>query len=303
VALFGFLGSAYARPDSFDGDTAVPNPINAQFDSFAILRGYEIDQETVQPGQPINIDLFWEVTGPPPGNYLLFVHLIDEVGTMVAQRDTHPGLGNFPSSQWQPGDHFVDSIQLYLPETAYTHTTAELSIGLYAPGSYRLGITQADGTFLGDALPLATMTIEPSSADYPNPLDQNFNNEARLVGYEYSARQLSPGDNLDVTLYWEALPGLETDYIIRVRLLDENNEVVHKAYTFVKNGQYDDADWQSGEALRDVHTFSLDPNIPPGSYHIYVALIDSMTKEPQNIVTDDGHWINNHLLLAKVIVK
>lgn len=303
IALFGFLRTAYARPVSFDADTAVPNPINAQFDSFVTLRGYEIKQETVQPGQPLDIDLYWEVIGRPPGNYLLFVHLVDEVGTMVAQRDTHPGLGSFPSSQWQPGDRFIGSVRLYLPETAYTNTTAELSIGLYAPEGYRLGITQADGTLGGDALSLGTVDIEPASEDYPNPLNQNFNNEARLVGYEYSARQLSPGDDLTVTLYWEALPALEKDYIIRVRLLGQNGEVYGRANTTVENGQYNGAAWQPGEAIQDVHVFQLDPSLPPGSYIIYAALIDSMTKEPQNIVADDGHWINDHLHLASVTVR
>ena len=303
VALFGYLMPAYARPAGFAEDTAVPNPINAQFDSFVTLRGYDISSDAVQPGQPLDIDLYWEVIGQPPGNYLLFVHLIDEADTMVAQRDTHPGLGNFPSSQWQPGDRFIESFQLYLPETAYTNTTAELSIGLYAPEGYRLGITQADGTFLGDALPLDTVAIEPASDDYPNPLNQNFNDEARLVGYEYSARQLSPGDDLTVVLYWEALPGLETDYIIRVQLLGESGEVFERDNTAVENSQYNSVDWRPSKGIRDVHTLSLDPNLPPGSYHIYVALIDSMTKEPQNIIADDGHWINDHLLLASVNVR
>lgn len=303
VAIFGFLRDAYALPNSFDGGTAVPNPRNAQFDSFVTLRGYKIDRDTVQPGQPLNIDLYWEVTGQPPGNYLLFVHLLDEIGTMVAQRDTHPGLGNFPSSQWQPGDRFIESFQLYLPETAYTHTTAELSIGLYAPEGYRLGITQADGTYLGDALPLATVAVEPASADYPNPLDQNFNNEARLVGYKYNTRQLNPGDELDVTLYWEALPDLKTDYIIRVRLLDASGAVVDSANTLIEDGRYNGAAWLVGEHIQDSHTLALKPDLVPGSYQIYAALIDFVTKEPQNIIAEDGHWIDNHLLLAKVIVK
>jgi hypothetical protein len=32
-------------------------------------------------------------------------------------------------------------------------------------------------------------------------------------------------------------------------------------------------------------------------------LVDSMTKEPQNIVAEDGHWIDNHLLLARVQIR
>ena len=69
--------------------------------------------------------------GQPPGDYLLFVHLVDaETGALVAQRDTHPGLGNFPSSQWRPGDRFVERLSLYVPETAYVPADAELRVGL-----------------------------------------------------------------------------------------------------------------------------------------------------------------------------
>ncbi|MCP4425852.1 MAG: DUF2142 domain-containing protein [Chloroflexi bacterium] len=300
VALFGYLAPAYAQPKSFDADTAVPNPINAQFDSFVILRGYELDAATIRPGEPINVDLYWEVTGQPPGNYLLFVHLIDEIDTMVAQRDTHPGLGSFPSGQWRPGDRFVESIRLYLPETAYAPATAELSVGLYAPESYRLGITSSDGAGLGDALPLKTLVVESAPSDYPNPQDQNFNNEIRLIGYEYDQRELRPGDDLAVTVYWEALPALNTDYKVQIRLLDESGGIRAQADG---RPQSPTTSWMPGQIIADTHWLKLDADLPPGSYPIHLALIDSMTKEPQNIVAEDGHLIDNHLLLARVQVR
>ena len=156
---------------------------------------------------------------------------------------------------------------------------------------------------MGDALRLETITIEPAPAQYPNPLNQNFNNEVRLVGYEYSQRNLQIGESFEVTLYWEALPGLKDDYEIQVQLQNEYGDVFDRAYTAVVSGQYNGTDWQPGTILEDVHQISIDPGLPPGSYVIYAALIDSVTKEPQNIVGEDGHWINNHLLLARVNVR
>ena len=303
IALFGYLQPAYARPPAFAADTAVPNPVNAQFDAFVTLRGYELSAETIHPGEPIDIDLYWEVTGQPPGNYLLFIHLIDEIGAMVAQRDTHPGLGNFPSDQWQPGDRFTESIRLYLPETAYAPAAANLSVGLYAPEGYRLGITGADGADLGDALTLGALTIEPVEGQYPNSLDQNFNNEIRLVGYDYDRRELQPGDELAATFYWEALPGLENDYLVQLRLLDENGGVRAEVNGRPQSGQSPTTNWSPGQIIEDAHAFPIPPDIPPGAYRIHVALLDSMTKEPQNIVAEDGHWIDNRLLLARVVVR
>jgi hypothetical protein len=248
------------------------------------------------------------VTGQPPGDYLLFVHLVDETGTLVAQRDTHPGLGNFPSRQWQPGDRFIESIRLYVPETAYTPATATLSVGLYAPGAYRLGITGPDGRGLGDALTLGTVAIEPwsgpylAAADYPNPLDQNFNNEVRLVGYEYDQREVQAGEQFTVTLFWQAGRQVVTDYIVQVHLLDEMGSVRATADSRLQQEHSPTNIWQPGQVIPDRHVVPVDASLPSGSYRIHVALLDSVTKEPQNIVAEDGHWIDNHLLLARIRV-
>ena len=171
VALFGYLAPAYARPAEWAEGDALPNPVDIQFDTLVKLRGYAFDPATVEPGAPIVLSLYWEVTGQPPGDYLLFVHLVDTAtGALVAQRDTHPGLGNFPSSQWRPGDRFVERLSLYVPETAYVPADAELRVGLYAPDGYRLGVTDLSiGEGLGDSFALGPVTLQPVNPGAPLP--------------------------------------------------------------------------------------------------------------------------------------
>lgn len=314
IAIFGYLADAFARPETFAADTAVPNPIDAQFDSFAILRGYELDSTTLQPGGYLMLDLYWEVIGQPPGNFLLFVHLIDqETGTLIAQRDTHPGLGNFPSSQWQPGDRFVDTIRLHASETMYTPTTADLQIGLYAPGenSYRLGIAAENGTFLGDALPLREIAItegdnwRDDGQSFPNLLNQNFFNDLRLTGYEYNQRVLAPGDSLEVTLYWEALRDAPPDYLVEVALCElPCPEWQPALVTAVSPSLFAaTSSLQAGQIVADSYFLPLDSSLPPGSYGIHVTLIDAVTKAPQNIIAEDGHYIDDRLLLSRIRVQ
>ena len=314
VALFGYLAAAYAHPDEFNVETAVPNPTNAQFDSFVVLRGYEVSSDSLQPGGVLTVDLYWEVLGQPPGNFLLFVHLIDEAtGTLIAQRDTHPGLGNFPSSQWQPGDRFIESIRLHASETMYTPSSASLQIGLYAPGEggYRLGIADANGNFVGDALILDEIAIaevdnwREDEATFPNLLNQNFFNDVRLVGYEYSARMVQPGEPLEVTLYWEALRDAPPDYLVEVSLCElpcpEWKPPLETAVSPPVAAPT--SSWQDGQLVTDSHILDLDFDLPPGSYGIHVALIDAVTKEPQNIIAEDGHYIDDRLLLSDVRVQ
>lgn len=307
VALFGYLQPAFARPASFTAATALANPIDAQFGGFVTLRGYSVSHDTVQPGEPIDVDLYWEVTGRPPGNYLLFVHLIDEMGTMVAQRDTHPGLGNFPSSLWQPGDRFVESLRLYLPETAYAPAAATLSVGFYAPvEGYRLGITAADGESLGDALPLGQIAVAPrtqATAAIPNPLDENFGDKFRLAGYGYNGRLLEPGDVLAVSLQWQALVDDPGDYVVQLRLLDENGQIVQTVAQRPQGGAAPTDTWQAGQAVVDRHEFVLNADLAPGAYRVQVALEEATTEERLNILAPDGHWIDDRLLLAPLRVQ
>jgi hypothetical protein len=305
VALFGYLAPAYARPPEIRENAPIPNPVNANFDVLATLLGYDISETAVQPGGYLDLSLYWQVNAQPPGDYYLFVHLIDETGTIIAQRDTHPGLGRFPTSQWQPGDRFLDSIRIHLPETIYAPSEANLSIGLYAPGGFRLGITSSDGTGLGDALTLTPIQVvskgDPSQeGHYPNLQDQNFNDELRLVGFEYDRRVVQDGDFLAVTLYWEALKDMPTDYIIQVRLLDENGDILAAADNRPQEGTRPTSTWLAGEVFEDTHRLLIEEQFPPGIYPIDVALLDADTNQRQNIVGDDGHWIDNHLNLAKV---
>lgn len=302
VALLFYLAPAYARPARFTILPPQVAPLHAQFDSFVSLRGAFIHQSSVRPGEPIDVDLYWEVNGRPPGNYLLFVHLGDETGQLVAQRDTHPGLGNFPSSLWRPGDQFIDTIRLYVPETAYTPAKLDLSIGLYAPEGYRLALTGfgPHGAIEGDTLALGSLsldtwhTVELDGDQFPNPLAINFNNQWQLMGYTYNQRQLANGEPLTVTLYWQA-KSPSSAYQVEVQLQNEAGEAVAQVEEALPHGT-------TGQVVITSHTIDT-ATLAEGSYHVRVALLDELDKEYQNRVALDGHIVDNQALLARLQIQ
>jgi len=298
VALLGFLAPAYARPAAWrEGDT-LPNPVDIRFDTLAALRGYAVAPNSVRPGEPISVELYWEVTGQPPGDYLLFVHLVDrETGALVAQRDTHPGLGNFPSSQWRPGDRFVEWLSLYVPETAYVPATAEVRVGLYAPGGFRLGITDgATGEGLGDSTALGTLALAPAdpTAALPNAGEYRFEDRFRLLGYAYDRRLLAPGEALAVTLHWAAGATPAEGYEVQVRLLDETGAIVYHAQRPLPA-------LPPSQVVADVHVIPPDANRPPGNYTVQVSL-ENADERRLNLVADDGRWLADELRLSAVRV-
>lgn len=303
AALFAYLAPAYARPPTLAAGAPIPNEVNANFSGLATLRGYRLSAGPLRPGQPLDVQLYWEVTGRPPGNFLLFLHLIDESGTIVAQRDTHPGTGNLPTSQWQPGDRFVDSLRVYVPETAYTPAEVTVSVGLYAP-TYRLAIAGPQGVPWGDALTLGSLQLlparelAPDDRDLPNPLDKNFQNEVRLRGYSYGQRILAPGEELPVTLYWQRLGDPRLDYVLRLELLDEAGHL----RAGIDSPLPLEA-WTSPGIAAETYRLALPEDLAPDSYRVRLILLDPETGQAHHIVAPDGHYVAEHLDLARIRLR
>jgi len=302
TALLGYLAPAYAQPPDLAQGTPIPNPVGASFDGLATLLGYEISDTTLQPGDPLDIDLYWEVNGQPPGDYLLFIHLQDSEQTMVAQRDTHPGLGNFPTSHWRPGDRFVERIRLYLPETAYAPSEASLSMGLYEPGAYRLAVFDKDGQALGDSLELTSINLLANGNEFPNPLEQNFNDEMDLVGYEYGSRETTPGGSLEIRLFWQPSADLNSDYIVQLELRDEEGIAYSSLDTHSPAVLSSTSGRGEAEVIEGRYLLSIDPSTPAGSYPVFLSLVNAETGWRPSILAEDGHLINTHLRLAEVRV-
>lgn len=146
----------YAVPDApaQEMETAV----DAQFGSDITLRGYTLGPTMLQPGDIVQVTLFWETAVPLDARYKVFLHLLDANGQLVAQRDSEPGGGIVPTTDWVPGEQVSDNHGILLP-AALPPGDYQLVMGLYDladPGS-RLPIA-LDG-LLSDVLPLAEITV------------------------------------------------------------------------------------------------------------------------------------------------
>ena len=95
---------------------------------------------------------------PLQNRYKVFLHLLDENGTLVSQRDSEPGGGLALTTTWQPGTVVLDNHGLLLP-SELPSGRYQLLLGLYdlANPANRLPITTPDG--VTDAYLLATITV------------------------------------------------------------------------------------------------------------------------------------------------
>jgi hypothetical protein len=101
-----------------------------------ICDGIELLSRSVAgSGGQVTVQAVWGAEAQPSKDYTVFVHLLDGEGKVVAQEDTQPRGGAFPTSAWLADEAFSDRYVVKAPPGEYT-----LEMGLYdASTLQRLG--------------------------------------------------------------------------------------------------------------------------------------------------------------------
>ena len=115
----------------------------------AELVGYRLVDKRVQPGEALDLTLFWRAPQPLDKDYKVFVHVLKD-GQVIAQHDAEPGLGGYPTARWPAGDIIPDRHLIQIPSEAQAGDYTAV-VGLYDPVSG----TRAQLTQGGDAVQLS----------------------------------------------------------------------------------------------------------------------------------------------------
>jgi hypothetical protein len=116
-----------------------------QFDGAVALDGVRVTGE----GEALDVTFWWRSVAPLAGDYVVFVHLYDAEGQLVAVVDAPPLSGGFPTSMWRPGDRVRDARSVSLPSGE--NAPFRLAVGWYDPVTgVRLPGTGGDGVRLPD---------------------------------------------------------------------------------------------------------------------------------------------------------
>jgi hypothetical protein len=132
----------------------------ARFEDELDLLGYQIEESVLQPGDTLNLRLYWLADKAPDIDYKVFVHLstVDD-SSVVTQIDEPPLLGQGFTTRWDPGELIIDEHQIPIAG-AIPPGTYRILIGIYRPDTVRnLQVTGAAEVWPGDRLALAPVTI------------------------------------------------------------------------------------------------------------------------------------------------
>jgi hypothetical protein len=125
-------------------------PIIADLGGEIRLLGYALAPASPVPGETVRLKLVWQALTRPTTDYTVFVHLLDEQDHIVAQADSMPQNGEYPTSLWDATEVVSDEHTLSIPP------------GL-APGRYRLAVGMyllATGKRLATGTPENRILIE-----------------------------------------------------------------------------------------------------------------------------------------------
>lgn len=110
------------------------------------LRGYDLDLTADQ----LRLDLVWYASQPVRESYTVFVHLVDQNGLIIDQRDAMPQGNQYPTSLWMPGEYVTDSYIFPIFSQPIS-----VRVGMYLPETgVRLPVFDAEGRLISDYVEL-----------------------------------------------------------------------------------------------------------------------------------------------------
>ncbi|MCL6647230.1 MAG: DUF2723 domain-containing protein [Chloroflexi bacterium] len=131
---------------------AIPAPTTApqvaaerSIGSVITFLGY--DPPAPAAGQELALTLYWRAEQLMDRDYTVTVQLLDGGGHLVAQHDTQPMSGNYPTTIWRPGEVIRDTYRV--PVAKLAPGEYRLIVALYDQAGKRLAVGQSDHLDLG----------------------------------------------------------------------------------------------------------------------------------------------------------
>jgi len=273
---FGVIAPAYRPPVlPTDVEPMPAHALRADIGGQLRLLGYDMENTSLQPGEPVRFTLYWEAQRRMGRDWSIFCHVLDlEIESPVAIRDRYPGQGLLATSLIEPGLRWADRYVIVLPETAYAPSDAVLEVGLYDLTSQErlpIAVEQGEGVeIVGNALRFQPLLITPWPGDLPNPVRISFEDRMALVGWDLERRVVVPGEALNLTLYWECLAPMAESYTVSTQVLRGDERKVAQSDTWP--GNTDTASCQPGQRILDRRELWIDSDAAPGVHKLLLSV-------------------------------
>jgi len=295
---FLYIAPAYARPPIIPPDE-VPPGVAHDFGEKIRLLGCQLDREEVRPGETLGITLYWQGLVEMKDDYYLFIHLLGRRGQLVGHEDSYHGWGSYPTSLWTPGEIIADAYRLPISEDALAPSLIRVDVGLYDPatGSQLQPQSVVIGQLKMAPQKRQTSNLALSKVEGVKRLDFNLDNKVALIGYKVDKAELRPGEEIRLTLYWQAEGEMGTDYTVFTHLIDDEGNIWGQMDSQPLEGDYPTSFWDIGEVIEDEYILTINEDAPAGPYRLEVGMYELATEQRLPVLNADGEVKDTRILL------
>lgn len=232
--------------------------------------------------QAVTIELFWQITQPVTVDYQFgLAYLVD--GERTAGVDRAIGAVSYPptpTSTWEPGRIYSEVVSLRIPDGTPEARSGPLLLSVYRLEAGQIFSVPVSAPQPMPNLPLLTLAAYAPWRTSPPadlvPADITFGERIVLRGYSLNGR---------LTVYWEALTNLVTDYRLFLHVVGTNDQIITQADPAPVPG-LETSNWRPGLPL--VATLPIPMPDAAGRYRLMLGLYNPQTGERLSFPSADG---------------
>lgn len=319
LALWGcsFYALTILLPQSYGFDSearsvaAVPadvQPIGKVYGDGVELVAIRLPDHHLFAGEQVPVTLYFRTQKSQRQDHELFLHLLDSNGIQIGNVTTHPGLGVWPLTLWQPGVIYEDTYQISLERRS--PALARLYVGFTDPTSTAL---ESEGLLpvVGGGPRIESRVIW-TFYDHLEPLAVHYDSGITLQGVALGQNEdqlssqklldLGQDRNLWVALNWQTAPGSEIDYAISLRLYraGQEGEWVYDEDNAIWNpNRVSTGNEKLSERFDSLTQLDFPTDLPAGDYELRLIVYNAETLQPTVVV---DIW-EPDFLLARLLLE
>lgn len=209
-------------PDPTEGLASTAVPAALRFGDVVELIAYSVPPAPWASDIPLNVVYYWRVLQQPDRDYVLFTHLLDSRGAIVASRDARPLLEARPMSQWQSGELIADFHPLGFNPLPRAPTELIFEIGFYDQTGQRLPAFGPDGVEMpGGQAQFGRYSLLPATTPATLAAKPPASGYLTIGDYDLSADTLQRGVNTPLTVQ---VTDCDCPVELTAELWDQNGE-------------------------------------------------------------------------------
>lgn len=280
--------------DSRGNSTIAPE--GEPFGAALKLCGSDVPPGPIKAGETRTLFLLWRVR-QSPGETAAVFRLVDRGRTLSEQRIAHVA---YPSSGWRPGE-WVRYPYTFKLDPALSGGKYDLTLDLVHEGSGQ--------SLRAQPFTLLRIDVRARPRDYrkpgriAHPVSAQLGDSVRLLGYDVNPTEASVGGTVNLTLHWEALRPMATDYTVFTHLLTPDGQLAAGHDSPPLNGEAPTTSWLAGEFLTDRYRLVVPPDAAPGQYPVEVGMYDPLTGQRLPVTMDGVPQPDGRVLLPPIHVR